>query len=108
MDEHDPPAEFVEEAAFDWARGEVRRKKGIDPTSARLFRYREGLCVQMLHVGPYDAEPASVARMDAYLADNGYRSDFGERKHHEIYLGDPRKTAPEKLKTILRHPVAKR
>ena len=61
----------------------------------------------MMHIGPYDAEPASVARMDAYLAQNGYRNDFGARKHHEIYLGDPRKSAPEKLRTIIRHPVVK-
>lgn len=99
--------DFVDEAAFDWACGEVRRKKGLDTSRARLLRYREGLCVQILHIGPYDAEPTTVARMDAYLAQIGYRNDFGTRKHHEIYLGDPRKTAPEKLRTIIRHPVAK-
>jgi len=98
---------FVDEAAFEWACGEVRRKKGQDTSSARLLRFREGLCVQMMHIGPYDAEPASVARMDDFLAANGYRNDLGLRRHHEIYLGDPAKSAPEKLKTILRHPVMK-
>jgi len=99
--------EFVNESVFDWACGEVRRKKGLDTSRARLLRYREGLCVQMMHIGPYDAEPESVARMDAFLAQNGYRNDLGLRRHHEIYLGDPSKSAPEKLKTILRHPVVK-
>ena len=100
--------EFVEEEAFAWACGEVRRKKGIDPSAARLFRYREGLCVQCMHTGPYDTEPESVARMDEFLAQQGYRNDLcAARRHHEIYLGDPRKTAPEKRRTILRHPIVK-
>jgi hypothetical protein len=99
--------EFVDEAVFEWACGEVRRKKGLDTSRARLLRFREGLCVQMMHIGPYDAEPASVERMDAFLVENGYRNDLGLRRHHEIYLGDPSKSAPEKLKTILRHPVVK-
>ncbi len=98
---------FVDEAAFAWACDEVRRKKKIDTAPARLMRYREGLCVQCLHVGPYDAEPESVARMDAFAVANGYRVDLGQRRHHELYLSDPQRTAPEKLKTILRHPVAK-
>ena len=68
----------------------------------------EGLCVQMMHVGPYDDEPASVARMDEFLAENGYGTDFTDaRRHHEIYLTDPRRSAPEKQKTVLRHPVRK-
>ncbi len=98
---------FVDEAVFDWACAEVARKKGLDTTAARLMCYREGLCVQMLHIGPYDTEPESVAQMEAFLAENGYRSDFGARRHHEIYLSDPRRAAPEKLKTVIRHPVAK-
>ena len=66
----------------------------------------EGMCVQMMHVGPFDAEPASVALMDAFVLDSGYRNDFsGERLHHEIYLSDPRKTDPSKWKTVIRHPV---
>ena len=96
---------FVDESIFAWACEQVRKKKGIDVSRARLLRYREGLCVQMMHIGPYDAEPASVARMDAFLAEHGYRNDLGHRRHHEIYLSDPRRTAPEKLKTVLRHPV---
>ena len=99
--------EFVDESVFDWACGEVRRKKGLDTFCARLWRFCEGLCAQMMHIGPYDTEPASVARMDAFLAESGYRNDLGTRRHHEIYLGDPSKTAPEKLKTVLRHPVEK-
>lgn len=99
--------EFVDESVFDWACAEVRRKKGLDTSRAQLWRFREGLCAQMMHIGPYDAEPASVARMDAFLTESGYRNDLGTRRHHEIYLGDPSKTAPEKLKTILRHPVEK-
>ncbi len=99
--------EFVDESAFDWACEQVRRKKRIDTSRARLWRFREGLCAQMMHLGPYDAEPASVARMDEFLAESGYRNDLGTRRHHEIYLGDPARTAPEKRKTILRHPVEK-
>lgn len=97
---------FVDESVLDWAREQVRRKKGMDASGARLFRYHEGLCVQCMHIGAYDDEPATVARMDEFLAQNGYRNDMSAaRKHHEIYLGDPRKSAPEKHKTILRHPV---
>ena len=99
--------EFVDETVFDWACGEVRRKKGLDTSRARLLRFHEGLCVQMMHIGPYDAEPASVEKMDTFLTENGYRNDLGLLRHHEIYLGDPSKSAPEKLKTILRHPVVK-
>ena len=99
---------FVDEAVLDWAREQVFRKKGLDASGARLFRYREGLCVQCMHIGAYDDEPATVARMDEFLVNTGYRNDMGEvRKHHEIYLGDPRKSAPEKHRTILRHPVVK-
>lgn len=99
--------EFVNAAVLDWACAEVRRKKGLDTTRVRLMRYREGLCVQMMHIGPYDAEPASVERMDAFLQQNGYRNDLGQRRHHEIYLSDPSRIAPQKLKTVLRHPIIK-
>ena len=99
--------DFVDESAFAWACEQVRKKKGIDTSRTRLLRFREGLCVQMMHIGPYDAEPASVTRMDAFLAENGYRNDLGHRRHHEIYLGDLSRTAPERLKTILRHPIIK-
>ena len=99
--------EFVDESVFDWACEQLRKKKGLETSRARLWRFREGLCAQMMHIGPYDTEPASVAHMDAFLAESGYRNDLGSGRHHEIYLGDPSKTAPEKLKTVLRHPVAK-
>ena len=99
---------FVDESVLDWAREQVRRKKGMDASGARLLRYREGLCVQCMHIGAYDDEPATVARMDEFIASQGYRNDMGIlRKHHEIYLGDPRKSAPEKHKTVLRHPIVK-
>lgn len=100
--------EFVTEKEFAWAVSEVERKKGIDCSSAKLVTVEEGLCVQMMHVGSYDDEPDSIALMDAYLEENGYETDFSEsRLHHEIYISDPRKVAPEKRKTVIRHPIKK-
>ncbi|MBR3396008.1 MAG: GyrI-like domain-containing protein, partial [Firmicutes bacterium] len=96
-------------ADFDWAAEEAARKKKTDTSSAEFLTLEEGLCVQCLHVGPYDTEPATVEKMHAFAAEQGYELDFSDvRRHHEIYLGDPRKTAPEKLKTVIRHPVRKR
>jgi hypothetical protein len=91
---------------FEEARAQVRRKRGDSPALAqlKLERFLEGLCVQMMHVGAYSEEPGTVAKMDAFATGNGY---FMRGKHHEIYLGDPRRAAPEKLKTVLRHPVEK-
>lgn len=67
----------------------------------------EGLCARTMHIGPYDNEPLTVSMLDAFISEQGYRTDMsGSRKHHEIYLGDPRKTVPEKLKTVIRHPIA--
>lgn len=101
--------DFVTEEEFRWAVEEATRKKGIDCRKAEFFTWEEGLCVQLLHVGPFDDEPASVARMDGYLAENGYENDFsGQRLHHEIYLSDARKVAPEKWKTVIRHPIRKK
>ncbi|MEA4911698.1 MAG: GyrI-like domain-containing protein [Oscillospiraceae bacterium] len=98
--------EFVTRADFAWAAGEAARKKKLDCFAAEFLTLDEGLCVQMLHVGSFDAEPASVARMDAYLAANGYENDFSaKRRHHEIYLSDARKVAPEKWRTVIRHPI---
>ena len=98
--------EFVNADDFAWAQAEVARKKGIDASGAELLHVDEGLCVQCLHVGPYDDEPATVALMHEFAARAGYVPDFtGGRLHHEIYLSDARKTAPEKLKTVIRHPV---
>jgi len=100
--------EFVDDAVFEWACAEAGRKKGIDTSAARRMQYREGLCVQCMHIGPYDGEPETIERLDSFAVQNGYRIDIGSvRRHHEIYLGDPRKTAPEKLKTVLRHPVTR-
>ena len=74
-----------------------------------LLALDEGVCVQVLHLGSYDSEPESVARMDAYIAENGYENDMGgDRRHHEIYLSDPRKTSPEKWKTVIRHPIRRK
>ena len=98
--------DFVTPEVFEWAAGEVRRKKKLDTSRARLARFREGLCVQCMHIGPYATEPATVEKMRAFMEAKGLACDLSdERKHHEIYLGDPRRTAPEKLRTVLRHPV---
>lgn len=98
--------EFVTREEFDWAVQEATAKKKKDFSKVQFFSYDEGLCVQCMHVGSYDAEPETLRQMDEYAAAQGYAVDFSAtRFHHEIYLGDPRKTAPEKLKTILRHPI---
>ena len=99
--------DFVTEEDFAWARAEASRKKGLDTSAARFLTLHEGLCVQCMHTGSYDDEPATVAKMDAFLAREGYRNDLSDtRRHHEIYLGDPRRTAPEKRRTVIRHPIA--
>ena len=86
----------------------AERKKKLDCSGAEFLPVEEGLCVQMLHLGPFDDEPASVARMDAYLAEQGYVNDWENgRLHHEIYLSDARRVPPEKWKTVIRHPVRK-
>lgn len=101
--------DFVTKADFDWAVGEATRKKKLDCSAAEFFTLDEGLCVQILHMGPFDDEPATVALMDEFLAANGYENDFSEtRLHHEIYLSDARKVAPENWKTVIRHPVKRR
>jgi len=99
--------DFVDEAVFaDTKETFLRKKKNPDLSKARFVTWQEGLCVQIMHTGPYEDEPASVAKIDAYIRENSLYDDIGEmRRHHEIYLGDPRKTAPEKRRTILRHPV---
>ena len=98
--------DFVTREEFDWAVQQAASKKKLDCSGAEYLVLREGLCVQMMHLGSYDSEPASVAHMRAYLDDNGYAEDMtGDRLHHEIYLSDPRKAAPEKWKTVIRHPI---
>ena len=98
--------DFVTEQDFLWAVETASAKKKLDCSAAEFLTVEEGLCVQMMHLGPYDDEPASVARMDRYLAENGYANDLSDtRLHHEIYLSDARKTPPEKWKTVIRHPI---
>ena len=98
--------DFVTAADFDWAVGEATRKKKVDGSRARLVTVEEGLCAQVLHVGPYDDEPETIARLGAFVRERGCAEDFtAERRHHEIYLSDPRRTAPERQKTVIRVPV---
>jgi len=98
--------DFVSQADFEWAAGEARQKKKVNCSLAEFLTVNEGLCVQIMHVGPYDSEPESVALMDRYLSEKGYQNDFSaSRLHHEIYLSDPRKAAPERWKTVIRHPI---
>ena len=100
---------FVTKEEFEWAVKEAEKKKGIDCSKAEFITITEGECVQMMHIGPYDDEPASVAVMDDYIEKMGYKNDFSAtRLHHEIYLSDVRKTAPEKLKTVIRHPIVRK
>ena len=100
--------DFITKKDFDWAVETASKKKKIDCSSAEFFTVEEGLCVQIMHIGSFDDEPASLEKMDKYLAENGYEKDFSEtRLHHEIYLSDPRKSTPDKQKTVIRHPVKK-
>ena len=100
--------DFVTREDFDWAVETATKKKKLDCSGAEFLTVEEGLCVQMMHLGPFDTEPESVALMDAYLKENGYVNDFSEgRLHHEIYMSDARKVAPEKWKTVIRHPIRK-
>ena len=98
--------DFITKADFDWAVQTASKKKKVDCSKAEFLTIDEGLCVQIMHIGPYDDEPASVALMDQYLAENGYMNDLSDtRLHHEIYLSDARKVAPENWKTVIRHPI---
>ena len=98
--------DFVTKGIFDWAVREASLKKKTDFSSVEFLTMDEGLCVQCMHIGPYDDEPVTVEMMHRYAEENGYVPDFSSgRLHHEIYLSDPRKAAPEKLKTVIRHPV---
>ena len=100
--------DFITKAAFGWAVQEASRKKKLDCSAAEFLTVDEGLCVQIMHIGPYDDEPATVQIMDDYLKANGYVNDISaDRMHHEIYLSDARKVAPEKWKTVIRHPIRK-
>jgi hypothetical protein len=98
--------DFVTKDEFDRAVSEASAKKKADFSKAEFFTYTEGLCVQCMHIGSYDDEPATIAVMHEFIADKGFVVDISkERPHHEIYLSDPRKTAPEKLKTVIRLPI---
>lgn len=106
--------EFVTEDVFKWACNEVKEKKGIDISKAEFKEFKEGLCVQIMHLGSYDDEPKTIEKINEYIIDNNLKNDIGSslengmiRRHHEIYLSDPRRTATEKLKTVIRIPVIK-
>ena len=101
--------DFVTQKDFDWATGEAEKKKHLDCSKAEFLTIDEGLCVQIMHIGPFDDEPATVSMMNEYLLENGYENDFSDsRLHHEIYLSDARKVAPEKWKTVIRHPIKRK
>lgn len=100
--------DFITPKDLSWAVETAGKKKKLDCASAEFLTMEEGLCVQIMHQGPFDREPATIALMDGYLAENGYVTDFSaERMHHEIYLSDARKVAPEKWRTVIRHPIKK-
>lgn len=100
--------DFVTEDDFEWAVREPTNKKKQDFSKVEFFPYDEGLCVQCMHIGSYDDEPATVALMHGYMKANGYEPDISDtRYHHEIYLSDPRKCDISKLKTVIRHPIRK-
>ena len=98
--------EFITKKDFEWAVETASEKKKLDCSSAEFLTVDEGLCVQIMHIGAFDDEPQTVTLMDEYIAQNGYENDITEsRLHHEIYLSDARKVAPEKWKTVIRHPI---
>ena len=100
--------DFVTKADFDWAIEEATRKKKQDFSKVEFLTYDEGLCVQCMHIGSYDDEPATVERMHEFMTVQGYELDITDKRlHHEIYLSDARRVAPEKLKTVIRHPIKK-
>ncbi len=100
--------DFITEKDFKWAVETATKKKKLDCSSAEFLTIDEGLCVQIMHNGPFDDEPETVALMDGFLEKNGYVNDLSEtRLHHEIYLSDARKVEPQKWKTVIRHPIRK-
>ena len=101
-------SDFVTKEDVDWAIQEVTKKKKVDFSKVEFLSVNEGLCVQCMHIGSYDEEPETVEYMHRYLKENGYVLDFSEKRmHHEIYLSDPRRCDPMKLKTVIRHPILK-
>ena len=100
--------DFITKKDFDWAVKTASEKKKVDCSKAEFLTIEEGLCVQIMHFGSFDDEPGSLEKMDKYLEENGYAKDFSDtRLHHEIYLSDPRKSTPDKQKTVIRHPIKK-
>lgn len=100
--------DFVTKEDFDWAIEEASKKKKEDFSSVEFLTYDEGLCVQCMHIGSYDDEPATIEMMHDFMTAEGYELDITDKRfHHEIYLSDARRVAPEKLKTVIRHPVKK-
>lgn len=100
--------DFITEKDFRWAVETASRKKKMDCSSAEFLTIDEGLCVQIMHLGAFDNEPATVAVMEQYIKEMGYENDLNdERRHHEIYLSDARKVPPEKWRTVIRHPIKK-
>ena len=98
--------DFVTEDDFHWAVQEATEKKKQDFSKVEYLTVEEGLCVQCMHIGPYDEEPVTVELMHAFMEREGYELDITDRRlHHEIYLSDARKVAPEKLRTVIRHPI---
>ncbi|MGN0390530.1 MAG: GyrI-like domain-containing protein [Wujia sp.] len=101
--------DFVTKKDFEWAVQTASEKKNMDCSKAEFLTIDEGLCVQIMHHGPFDDEPETVAIMDAYLEEQGYINDFSDKRlHHEIYLSDARKVAPERWRTVIRHPIKKK
>ena len=101
--------DFVTKKDFEWAVETATQKKKLDCSNAEFLTIDEGLCVQIMHIGPFDNEPETVAIMDAFLEKNGYENDINENRiHHEIYMSDARKVAPEKWKTVIRHPIKRK
>ncbi len=100
--------DFVTKKDFEWAVATATKKKKMDCSAAEFLTIDEGLCVQIMHLGAFDDEPATVAIMNKFLKENGYANDFSDtRLYHEIYMSDARKVAPEKWKTVIRHPIKK-
>lgn len=98
--------DFVTKEDFDWAVEEASRKKATDYSKVEFLTYEEGLCVQCMHIGAYDDEPETVEGMHRFMEEQGYTLDItDQRYHHEIYLSDARRVAPERLKTVIRHPI---
>lgn len=98
--------EFVTKEVFNWAIQEATEKKKTDFSKVEFFTYQEGLCVQCMHIGAYDDEPSTIEEMSRFATEEGYIEDLCDtRFHHEIYLSDPRRCSPEKLKTVIRHPI---